>query len=127
MTFIERAIARIGIAGLLALLLAGSVGLNLWQLRNAAKAEAACEARIAALSTAAVTKAAERDTTAIAIADDATEEAAEAVETITVETIRYVDRIRRVPVEVPANCPRALPDGVRDALADAAAAANRPL
>lgn len=127
MTWFERLIAKVGIAGLLALLLAASVAVNLWQFREAAQADAECDARIAALGQKVAEEAAGRDDTAADIGRETDAEAGDSVQTITVETIRYVDRIRRETVEVPAACPRALPDGVRDALADAAAAANRPL
>ena len=125
MTWLERLIARIGIAGLLALLLLGSVGLNLWQLRKAGEAEAACESRIAALTAEADRKSAKLETTALEISRDVTRDAEAEVRTIEVETVRYVDRIREVRIPVPAECHQPMPDGVQDALRDAARAANR--
>ena len=87
MTF-ERFIARVGIAGLLALLLLGSVALNLWQFRNAGEAEAACEARIAALTAETDRKAAKLETEALEISRDVTRDAEAEVRTIEVETVR---------------------------------------
>jgi hypothetical protein len=123
----ERILAKVGTLGVLAILLTVSIFVNLYQLRNAGKADARCATRIAELEQKARAQADARDADALDIAGDTAADAQESVQVIEKETVRYVDRIRRVPVEVPAHCPRALPDGVRDALADAAAAANRPL
>lgn len=123
-TWFERLIAKVGIAGLLAILLAVSVAVNLWQLRKSGEAKAACDARIAAMVAEVDRKTAAREVTALEIGRETTTRAEAAVEVIEKETIRYVDRIRTVPVEVPAGCPRALPDRVQDALSDAARAAD---
>ena len=124
---IERLIARIGIVGVLIILLSASILLNLWQLGRAGRADARCATRNAEAAQAVREQVDERDGKALEIADDTADTAQEGVQVIEKETIRYVDRIRRETVEVPANCPRTLPSGVRDALADAATAANRPL
>ena len=124
MTF-ERAIARLGIAGLLALLLLGSVGLNLWQIRKAGQAEAACEARIAAMAAETDRKAAKLETAALEISRDVTRDAEAEVREVQVQTVRYVERIREVRIPVPAACHADMPPGVQDALRDAARAANR--
>ena len=125
MTWFERVIAKVGIAGLLALLLAASVLVNLWQFRQAGKAEAACESRIAAMAADVAGKVAKRDTTALEIGRDVTRDAEAEVRTIEVETVRYVDRIREVRIPVPAECHAPMPAGVQDALRDAARAADR--
>lgn len=124
---IERWIAKLGVVGVLAILLTASVLLNLWQFNRAGKADARCATRNAQAAQVVREQADERDGKALEIADEAADDAQESVQVIEKETIRYVDRIRRETVEVPANCPRTLPDGVRDALTDAATAANRPL
>jgi N-acetylglucosamine kinase-like BadF-type ATPase len=124
---IERWIAKLGVVGVLAILLTLSVLLNLWQFNRAGKADARCETRNAQAAQVVREQADERDGKALEIADEAADDAQESVQVIEKETIRYVDRIRREAVEVPANCPRTLPSGVRDTLADAATAANRPL
>lgn len=124
---IERWIAKLGVVGVLAILLIASALLNLWQLSRAGKADARCQARIAEMVADVDRKTAAREVAALEIGRETKADAEAAVQTITVETTRYVDRIRRVPVEVPANCPRALPDGVQDALTDAARAADSPV
>lgn len=124
---IERLIARIGIVGVLVIFLAASILLNLWQLGRAGKADARCATRNAEAAQQVIEKSTERDGKALEIADDTAENAQENAQVIEKETIRYVDRIRRVPVEIPANCPSALPDSVQDTLTDATASANRAL
>ena len=124
MTFVERILAKVGILGVLAILLTLSVLLNLWQFNRAGKADARCATRIAEMVAEVDRKTAAREVTALEIGRETDKAASNAVEVIEKETVRYVDRIRRVPFEVPANCPRALPDGVRDALSDAARAAD---
>ncbi|WP_353189100.1 hypothetical protein [Pseudomonas sp.] len=121
---IERWLAKLGMVGVLAILLTVSIFVNLYQLRSAGKADARCATRIAEMVADVDRKTAAREVAALEIGRDTKADAEAAVQTITVETTRYVDRIRRETVEVPANCPRALPDGVRDALADAARAAD---
>jgi hypothetical protein len=127
MTTVERILAKVGTLGVLAILLIVSVLLNLWQFNRAGKADARCATRIAEMVADVDRKTAAREVAALEIGRETKADAEAAVQTITVETTRYVDRIRRVPVEVPANCPRALPDGVQDALTDAARSANRPM
>jgi len=124
MTFVERILAKVGTLGVLAILLTLSVLLNLWQFNRAGKADARCATRIAEMVAEVDRKTAAREVTALEIGRETDKAASNAVEVIEKETTVYVDRIRRVPVEVPANCPRALPDGVRDALSDAARAAD---
>ena len=121
---IERILAKVGTLGVLAILLTVSIFVNLYQLRSAGKADARCATRIAEMVADVDRKTAAREVTALEIGRETDEAASNAVEVIEKETVRYVDRIRRVPFEVPANCPRALPDGVRDALSDAARAAD---
>lgn len=120
-------LARIGWTGVLALLLVLAIALNLWQFRRAGQADARCEARIAAMVAEVDRKTAANEGTALEIGRETTADAQAASAEIQKETTVYVDRIRRVTVEVPASCPRALPDGVQDALSDAARAANRRL
>lgn len=124
---LESVLAKLGTVGVLAILLTASVALNAWQFNRAGKAKAACDSRIAALVADVDRVTAAREVKALDIARDTTDRAEAASAEIQKETTVYVDRIRRVTVEVPASCPRALPDGVRDALSDAARAANRRL
>ena len=121
---IERWLAKLGMIGVLAILLTVSIFVNLYQLRSAGKADARCATRIAEMVAEVDRKTAAREVTALEIGRETDKAASNAVEVIEKETVRYVDRIRRETVEVPANCPRTLPDGVRDALSDAARAAN---
>ncbi len=121
---IERWLAKLGMVGVLAILLTVSIFVNLYQLRSAGKDDARCATRIAEMVADVDRKTAAREVAALEIGRETKADAEAAVQTITVETTRYVDRIRRETVEVPANCPRALPDGVQDALTDAARAAN---
>ena len=121
---IERWLAKLGMIGVLAILLTVSIFVNLYQLRRAGKADARCATRIAEMVAEVDRKTAAREVTALEIGRETDKAASNAVEVIEKETVRYVDRIRRETVEVPANCPRTLPDGVRDALSDAARAAN---
>lgn len=121
---IERWIAKLGIVGVLAILLTLSVLVNLWQFSRAGKADARCATRIAEMVAEVDRKTAAREVAALEISRETKADAEKEVESIQSDTVRYVERIRRVPVEVPANCPRALPDSVQDALADAARAAD---
>lgn len=127
MTWFERVIAKVGIAGLLAILLAVSVAANLWQFRRAGQAEAACDARIADMVAEVDRKAAANEVTALEIGRETTDRAEAASAEIQRETIRYVDRIRTVEVPVPAECHAPMPQRVQDALSDAARAADRRL
>jgi hypothetical protein len=124
---IEKWLAKLGVVGVLAILLTASVALNAWQFNRAGKAKAACDSRIAAMVADVDRVTAAREVKALDIARETTADAQAASAEIQKETTVYVDRIRRVTVEVPASCPRALPDGVQDALSDAARAANRRL
>ena len=127
MTWLERTIARIGIAGLLALGLFASVAVNLWQFRQAGKASAACDARIADLGRKVAEEAARADILGLSIGRETQARAEADTARIETQTVRYVERIREVRIPVPAECHGPMPDGVRDALSDAARAANRSL
>ena len=121
---LERIIAKIGMVGVLAALLLLSALVNLWQFSRASKSDARCATRIAKMVAEVDRKTAELEKASLAIARETGQRSANDAERIDKDTIRYVERIRRETVEVPANCPRELPRGVRDALADAARAAN---
>lgn len=125
MTWFERVIAKVGIAGLLAILLAVSVAVNAWQFRRAGQAAAACDARIAAMVAEVDRKTAAREVAALEIGRETTTRADADTTRINTDTVRYVERIREVRIPVPAECHAPMPSGVRDALADAARAANR--
>lgn len=127
MTWFERVIAKVGIAGLLAILLVASVAVNAWQFRRAGQAAAACDARIAALGQRVAEEAARADLLGLSISRDTTARAGADADRIQNETIRYVERIREVRIPVPAECDGPMPDGVQDTLADAAAASRRRL
>lgn len=127
MTWFERLIAKVGIAGLLAILLAASVAVNLWQFREGAQSAAECDARIAALGQKVAEESARADLLGLSISRETTERAGADADRIQNETIRYVERIREVRIPVPAECDGPMPDGVQDALADAAAASRRRL
>ena len=127
MTAIERFIARVGIAGLLAILLAASVAVNTWLIRRAGHAAAACEARIAALAAEVQREATRAESLSLRIGRETAERAEADAAGIRSETVRYVERIREIRIPVPAECHRDMPLGVRDTLADAARAANRRL
>jgi hypothetical protein len=127
MTFIERAIAKLGMVGVLAVLLASSLAVNLWQFNRSGKADARCQDRIAAMVAEVDRKTAANEVAALGIARETTDRAEAAVATITKETVRYVDRIREVRIPVPAECDGPMPDSVQDTLTDAARAANRRL
>jgi hypothetical protein len=124
---LEAILARIGTIGVLAILLTASVAVNLWQFRKAGQAQAKCDESIAALAAEVDRKTAEAENLALRIGRETTARAAADSNRIQSETVRYVDRIRRVEVPVPAACDAPMPDGVRDALAEAARAANRRL
>ena len=122
---LERIIAKIGMVGVLAALLLLSALVNLWQFSRASKSDARCATRIAEMVAEVDRKTAELEKASLAISRQTRQRSASDAERIDKETIRYVERIRRETVEVPANCPRELPRGVQDALSDAARAANR--
>lgn len=127
MTTVERILAKVGTLGVLAILLTLSVLVNLWQFRQAGKADARCETRIAELVADVDRKTAAREVTALEIGRETTDRAEEAVNEIESETVRYVERIREVRIPVPAECDGPMPDSVRDTLSDAARASNRRL
>jgi len=123
----QRVIAAIGVAGVLAVALAASIGINLWQWRNAGRAAAECEQRITAMQMAAIDAAARRDDVARDVARRLRADAEariDALQTAQTEVRTRVQTITRT-IPVPVGCPTSLPDSVRDALADAADAANR--
>jgi hypothetical protein len=124
---LEAILARIGTIGVLAILLTASVAVNLWQFRKAGQAQAKCSERIAALAAEVDRKTAEAEKLALRIGRETTARAAADAERIQSETVRYVERIRRVEVIVPAACDAPMPDGVQDTLTEAARAANRRL
>lgn len=121
---LERLIAKLGTIGILAILLSASVLLNLWQFNRAGKADARCATRIAEMVADVDRKTAANEVTALDIGRQADKDASTADDRIEKETIRYVDRIRREIVTVPAECDGPMPDGVHDALSDATRAAN---
>lgn len=127
MTWFERFIARVGITGLLALGLAASVAVNLWQFRQGGKASAECEQRIAALGAKVAEEAARADLLGLSIGRETQARADADTARINTETVRYVERIREVRIPVPAACHAPMPSGVQDALTEAAAAARRRL
>jgi hypothetical protein len=124
---LELMLARLGWTAVLAILLTLSVALNAWQFNRAGKAGARCETRIAELVAEVDRKAAEAEGLALRIGRESAARAAADASRIQSETVRYVDRIRRVEVPVPAECHAAMPDSLQDALRDAARAANRRL
>ena len=127
MTWFERLIAKIGMVGILAVLLAASVAVNLWQFNRSGKADARCATRIAAMAAEVDRKSAANEVTALEIGRETDKSASDAVQVIEKETVRYVDRIREVRIPVPAECDGPMPDSVRDPITDAARAANRRL
>lgn len=127
MTAIERWIAKLGVVGVLAILLTLSVVLNLAQFSRAQKADARCETRIAEMVADVDRKTAAREVAALEIGRETKDRAEEAVNEIESQTVRYVERIRTLRVPVPAECDGPMPDGVQDALSGAARATNRRL
>jgi hypothetical protein len=121
---LEAILARIGTIGALAILLTLSVALNAWQFNRAGKADARCATRIAGMVAEVDRKTAELETLSLRIGRESAARAAADASRIQSETIRYVDRIRRVEVPVPAECHAPMPDSLQDALTDAARAAN---
>lgn len=124
---LSRALAQIGATGLLCLLLAISAVVHVWQIRRAAQASAACESRIMEMQRTVAEEAARADLLGLSISRDIRQQASADAARIQTETVRYVTRIREVPVHVPAECDGPMPAGVQDALRQAAAAADRGL
>ena len=129
MTFAERWLAKLGIAGVLVILLTLSLAANLWQLSREFSADARCARSIANLQDGAQKVEQSRALAGQEIAREVRAEAsAQQAETIT-ETAERAERVRTITrtIEVPANCPTALPERVRDELREATRAANRRL
>lgn len=76
MTFVERWAAKLGLAGVLVILLMASAVANVWLLRKLAEADARCATRIAELTSKAQEAATQRDTGAVEIAAEAADDAA---------------------------------------------------
>jgi hypothetical protein len=127
MTAVERFIAKLGTVGVLAILLTLSVALNAWQFNRAGKADARCETRIGELVADVDRVTAAREVKALDIARETTADAQAESTRIQSDTIKIVERIREVPVPVPAECDGPIPDRVRDTLTDAARATNRSM
>jgi hypothetical protein len=127
MTVVERFIAKVGVVGVLAILLTASVALNAWQFNRAGKADARCETRIADMVADVDRVTAAREVKALDIARETTADAQAASAEIQTDTVKIVERIREVPVPVPAECDGPMPDRVRDTLSDAARATNRSM
>lgn len=127
MTFIERAIAKLGIVGVLVIILTCSLLMNLWQFSRAAKASSRCDARIAELQASAAKIEQRRELAGQEIARETRESAQEAQNATITETQERAERVRTIirTVEIPANCPVALPDSVRREISQATRAANR--
>lgn len=121
----ERLIAKLGIVGVLAILLALSVLVNFGQFGRAQKADARCAARNADLAAQVDQKTAEQEKEALGIGRETADRAEDDADRIGKETIRYVERIREVRIPVPAECDGPIPDRVQDAVRDAARAADR--
>jgi hypothetical protein len=121
---VEKIIAKVGLVGLLAILLAASLAVNVWQVKRLGAASAKCGERIAELQAKAAEAAAALESVSAQIARSTAERARSDKDRIQTDTVRYVERIREVPVPVPAECHAPMPSGVQDALRDAAAAAD---
>ena len=121
---LEAILARIGTIGVLAILLTASVALNAWQFNRAGKADARCAARIAGMVADVDRVTAAREVKALDIARETTADAQAESTRIQSDTVKIVERIREVPLPVPAECDGPIPDRVRDTLADAARAAD---
>lgn len=124
---LERWLAKLGVVGVLAILLTASVALNAWQFNRAGKADARCATRIAEMVAEVDRKTAAREVKALDIARETTADAQAASAEIQTETIKYVDRIREFRIPVPAECDGPMPDRVRDTLTDAARTTNRSM
>lgn len=124
MALLERFIAKIGIVGVVALLLTASVLVNLWQFSRAGKADARCATRISELQAVVARKEAEAEKYALEVGRENARRAAADAKRIQSDTVRYVERIREVPVYLSAACDGPMPSGLRNALGDAARAAN---
>jgi hypothetical protein len=68
-----------------------------------------------------------REVKALDIARETTADAQAESTRIQSDTIKIVERIREVPLPVPAECDGPMPDRVRDTLSDAARATNRSM
>jgi len=124
---IEKWLARLGTVGVLAILLTASVALNAWQFNRAGKADARCATRIADMAADVDRVTAAREVKALDIARETTADAQAASAEIQTDTVKIVERIREVPVPVPAECDGPMPDRVRDTLTDAARTTNRSM
>ena len=124
---IEKWLAKLGVVGVLAILLTASVTLNAWQFNRAGKADARCATRIAEMVADVDRVTAAREVKALDIARETTDRAEAASAEIQTDTVKIVERIREVPVPVPAECDGPMPDRVRDTLTDAARAADRSM
>lgn len=124
---IEKWLARLGTVGVLAILLTASVALNAWQFNRAGKADARCASRIAGMVADVDRVTAAREVKALDIARETTADAQAASAEIQTDTVKIVERIREVPVPVPAECDGPMPDRVRDTLTDAARTTNRSM
>lgn len=122
--YLERIIAKIGIVGVVALLLTASVLVNLWQFSRAGKSDARCATRISELQAVVARKEAEAEKYALEVGRENARRAAADAKRIQSDTVRYVERIREVPVYLPVACDGPMPSGLRNALGDAARAAN---
>jgi hypothetical protein len=124
---LELMLARLGLTAVLAILLTASVAMNAWQFNRAGKADARCATRIAEMVADVDRVTAAREVKALDIARETTADAQAASAEIQTDTVKIVERIREVPVPVPAECDGPMPDRVRDTLTDAARATNRSM
>ncbi|MCZ8113799.1 hypothetical protein [Silanimonas sp.] len=124
---IEKWLARLGTVGVLAILLTASVALNAWQFNRAGRADARCATRISGMVADVDRVTAAREVKALDIARETTADAQAASAEIQTDTVKIVERIREVPVPVPAECDGPMPDRVRDTLTDAARTTNRSM
>ncbi len=124
---LERWLARLGTVGVLAILLTASVALNAWQFNRAGRADARCATRISGMVADVDRVTAAREVKALDIARETTADAQAASAEIQTDTVKIVERIREVPVPVPAECDGPMPDRVRDTLTDAARTTNRSM
>jgi hypothetical protein len=124
---LERWLAKLGTVGVLAILLTASVALNAWQFNRAGRADARCATRISGMVADVDRVTAAREVKALDIARETTADAQAASAEIQTDTVKIVERIREVPVPVPAECDGPMPDRVRDTLTDAARTTNRSM
>jgi hypothetical protein len=121
---IEKWLAKLGVVGVLAILLTASVALNALQFNRAGKADARCATRIGELVADVDRVTAAREVKALDIARETTADAQAASAEIQTDTAKIVERIREVRIPVPAECDGPMPDRVQDTLSDAARAAD---